>query len=92
MEHQRIPFEELKIDRQEIYRTMGYRNEIPEREFQEMIEEMLQGLSQLCNPRGIFRIYEGQLTGSGRLEIGQTSFRVGKIIAPCLQEAQQFAV
>ena len=90
--HTRIPFCDLQIDRQEIYRAMGYREEVPEIQFREMVETMLEELAGLCRPQGLYRIYDGQVVDSGHIEVGQISFRVGKIIAPCFDKAEQFAV
>ena len=89
--HTRIPFCDLQIDRQEIYRAMGYREEVPEIQFREMVETMLEELAGLCRPQGLYRIYDGQVVDSGHIEVGQISFRVGKIIAPCFDKAEQFA-
>ena len=49
--HTRIPFCDLQIDRQEIYRAMGYREEVPEIQFREMVETMLEELAGLCRPQ-----------------------------------------
>ena len=48
--HTRIPFCDLQIDRQEIYRAMGYREEVPEIQFREMVETMLEELAGPCRP------------------------------------------
>ncbi len=88
----RIPFDTLFIDRQEIYRALGYRSVLPERAFRCMVEEVCQELAPLCKPQGAFRMCKGVWLDSESVAIEEQVFHVGKIIAPCLEKAECFAV
>ena len=45
-----INYKDLTIDRQEIYRAMGYGDETPEPEILDMLDEVLSQAQRVCKP------------------------------------------
>jgi len=90
--HAKVPFSDLKIDRQELYLLMGYGNQVPDKPFMEQIDKMLDELSTCCTPEYGYVIHPGKRLDNSHLQISETTLQPGKIITSSLQEADSFAV
>ena len=87
-----IDYKDLAIDRQEIYRTMGYGDGTPEPEILAMLDEVLAQTQRVCRPRILYRICNGQVLTPLHIEIGGVNFRPGKIIPDSLAGAELFCL
>ena len=87
-----IDYKDLAIDRQEIYRTMGYGDGTPEPEILAMLDEVLAQTQRVCRPRILYRICNGQVLTPLHIEIGGVNFRPGKIITDSLAGAELFCL
>lgn len=45
-----VPFNELAIDINEIYKRLGYGDVYPTEEIQAMVQEMVKNISNVCKP------------------------------------------
>ena len=87
-----IDYKDLAIDRQEIYRAMGYGDETPEPEILAMLDEVLARTQCVCRPRLLYRICNGQVITPLHIEVGGVNFRPGKIITDSLAGAELFCL
>lgn len=87
-----IDYKDLVIDRQEIYRAMGYDESMPEPEILTMLEEVLAKTQRICKPRLFYRICNGEVMSPLHIEIGGVNFRPGKIITDSLAGAELFCL
>lgn len=87
-----IAFDSLQIDRSGLYLLMGYENHIPSQNILDMIDELLTEIAPLCKPRGVYFLSEGKIIDRSKIQIGETIFSPGRIIAGAIREAEQFAV
>lgn len=87
-----INYKDLTIDRQEIYRAMGYGDETPEPEILDMLNEVLSQAQRVCKPCFLYRICNGQVMTPLHIEIGGVNFRPGKIITDSLAGAELFCL
>jgi hypothetical protein len=90
--HERVAFGDLKIDRQELYLLMGYGNLTPDKPFIDMIDAMLDELSDFCMPEYGYVVLPGKRIDNANLQIAETMLLTGKIITSSLREADHFAV
>lgn len=87
-----IDYKDLTIDRQEIYRTMGYGESMPDSEILAMLDEVLAKTQRICKPRLIYRICNGEVISPLYIKIGGVNFRPGKIITDSLSGAELFCL
>lgn len=87
-----IPFDELRIDRQELYRAMGYGDERPEQEIDTLLDEVLAGTRRICKPHVLYRICGGHLLSPLHIEVAGVTLRPGKIITESLAGATHFCL
>lgn len=87
-----LKFKDLALDRQEIYRTLGYGNDTPEPEILTMLDEVLTQAQRICKPRILYRICSGQILSPLHIEVGGVNFRPGKIITDSLAGAESFCL
>lgn len=87
-----LEFNDLTLDRQEIYRTLGYGDNIPEPEILGMLDEVLAQTQRICKPRILYRICRGQILTPLHIGIGGVNFRPGKIITDSLAGSESFCL
>jgi hypothetical protein len=92
LQYQHVSFDNLKIDRQELYLLMGYGNKVPDQPFLDLIDGMLNELSGCCTPEYGYVIHPGQQIDNEHLQIGEAVLQPGKIITSSVREAEFFAV
>ncbi len=85
-------YDDLIIDRKELYNLMGYGDHIPDDSILEMIDRMLNDLSTLCEPRYAFTVYPGKRMGRREIVIGNTMFEPDLIITSSTKEADFYAL
>lgn len=87
-----IDFKDLTIDRQEIYRAMGYGDGTPEPDILALLDEVLAQTKRICKPRILYRICNGQVLTPLHIEVGGVNFRPGKIITDSLVGSELFCL
>ena len=92
MIHTKIPFHDLKIDRQALYLLMGYGDRVPDKPFLDMIDAMIGELSECCTPEYGYVVHPGKRSDKTHIRIAETMLQTGKIITSSLREATGFAV
>ena len=90
--HAKIPFGNLKINRQELYLLMGYGNQLPEKTFIDQIEKMVDELADCCTPEYGYVVHSGKRLDIENLQIAETILQPGKIITSAVREANHFVV
>ena len=89
-----VDFRDLEIDKSEIERTLGYKeNGIPQH-FSEMIDEIVARLSGMCMARGGYRILEIEVSRekAGGFFIDGILFRTDKIVTSQLKGSEKAAL
>ena len=87
-----LDFEDLTLDREEIYRTMGYGDNRPDAEILRMLDQVLDATRSICRPRILYGICPGRVIPPIRIEAEGVEFRTGKIIADSLAGADRFCL
>lgn len=87
-----VDFAELTLDRQEIFRTMGYGDAAPDPEIVRMLDEVLDDTQRTARPRILYGICPGRVVPPIRIEAGGVEFHTGKIIADSLAGAERFCL
>ncbi len=86
------PFSTLLVDMKELYLLMGYGNQEPDSDIQNMIMEILEELKEISTPEYGYTILHGGRKDKSHLRAGETIFSTGYIITSALREADYFAV
>lgn len=92
MQHQICTLSDLNINIQEVYLTMGYRDNIPDDSFLCMINSVYTEIEQLCKPQYVYGIYDGHVENKISVKIGDETFTTGKIITSYLVGTDRFCV
>lgn len=92
IEKSQLKLSDFSIDITEIYRSLGYMDSIPETQFIEIIDATLELLTSICKPRIGYRIYEGNFTVEGSIEINNIQLKAGRNIIKYFSKATQFVV
>lgn len=87
-----IRFSDLTIDRQEIRDAMGYRDEQPDQQVEQMLDEVLMQTAAVCRPLAIWTLTEGTTEPPVGIRAGETRFRTGKIICDSLTGSERFCL
>ena len=92
VEIQQLKLSDFSIDKFEIYRNLGYIDSIPEIQFIEIIDNTLELLNSICKPRIAYKIYKGNFTDKGCIEINGIQLKAGRNIVKYFGKATYFAV
>jgi len=84
-------FDQLLIDRKEIYLSLGYGNTIPDSITSATIESIIGEATVICHPKAEVMFYPCQLKGN-HLKVNEVEMHLGKIIATYLQDTSEVAV
>lgn len=87
-----LDFAQLSLDREEIYRTMGYGDNTPDAEIQRILDEVLSDARRICRPRILYGICPGRVVPPVHVEAQGVEFRTGKIISDSLSGADRFCI
>ena len=88
----KLTFEQLNITDSELNETMGYGTSLPDENVYAEMHDMLRQVAKMVVPRFEFILIEGLLNREDNsLQVGQTVFHLGRIIANQLQGAVQYA-
>ena len=88
----KLTFEQLNITDSELNETMGYGTSLPDENVYAEMHDMLRQVAKMVVPRFEFILIEGLLNRENNsLQVGQTVFHLGRIIANQLQGAVQYA-
>lgn len=85
-------FSALPVDMKELYLLMGYGNQEPDSDIQNMITCILEELKEICTPEYGYTILRGGRKDKSHLWAEETIFNTGHIITSALREADYFAV
>jgi len=92
MEEHKLSFEDLHISLSEIYEVMGYGSDEPDEEVKREIQKLLSRVASVTRPLFSFFLAEGKLRlEKEELEVSETVFQIGKIIARQLRVSQEYA-
>ena len=86
-----IKLTDLELDLNEIYLNLGYGGAEPDAHFVEMVQLMIQDISEFCNPQVGFGIYTGTIPENKYLLINKQLIKVGQIITKYLQGCIHYA-
>lgn len=84
-------FNDLQIDKSEIYLNLGYNGHAPDDHTLESIEQILADAANICQPEAMMQMYTCRLNGS-HLIIGDVEMHTGRIIANYLTDTSVVAV
>lgn len=87
-----LTLSDLDINKGEIYLNLGYGGQTPDQQFIEMIDQMLENISDFCAPQVGYLLLQGIIPDKNHLEINNIRIKVGSIITKYLSDATQFAV
>jgi len=87
-----LALSDLRLNREEIYRNLGYGGQTPEIEFVEMIDQIMEQVGGLCVPLAGFRIDEGSMPDKNHVEINSIRIKTGSTINKYLEGSTHFAV
>jgi len=82
---QNIQLSDLELDINEIYLNLGYGGSVPDAHFVEMVQAMIQDISEFCKPQIGYCINEISMPDNKFLEINQHFIKVGQVITKYLQ-------
>jgi hypothetical protein len=82
---------DLDIDKNEIYLNMGYGGQMPDLQFIEMIDQMLEQINDFCTPKAGYIISSGIITDKNYLQINDIRIKVGPVITKYLNNSTHFA-
>lgn len=85
-------FADLSLDMQEVYLLMGYGSHIPDKGIQQLIQDMADKLSCRIIPHLSYILVDGEVTGRGKLLLGNQLFNPGTIITHAMKGAKKYAV
>jgi len=86
-----IKLTDLELDKNEIYLNLGYKGTEPDADFVEMVQLMIQNISEFCKPIIGYCIYIGSKPDNKYLVINNQPIKVGQIITKYLNECSYFA-
>lgn len=92
MKIKEIPFGDLTLDRQEIYRTMGSGNYVPDEEMIRRVEGIIAETARICRPRFCYGLFPVEEVSTRRIVAGGCTFQTGSLIARCLKGSRQAAL
>lgn len=81
----------LRVDDQELYRSLGFRETMPDAYMLDFIQRMKQEALSVCNPRFGYRFVSGKQTDKNSLVVGGKTFVPEAIIVNCLRDSDFFA-
>lgn len=70
----------LTIPKEEIYLTLGYQGNQPDKTITQLVEQLLAEAAELCIPRYMYQITEATLCGRRQIEVKGKCFTPGNII------------
>lgn len=85
-------FAALRLDRQELYRSMGYGTGTPDAELCGMLDRQLDRIEAVCRPRCGYELYHAEAVGERDVTLRGQKIRTGAIITPFFREAEYFAL
>lgn len=86
-----VPFEQIPLDKEEVYLMMGYGGHKPDLEVVELVDEMACEIGSFVVPRCAYRIVEGWTEGNQQLRIGSMLLNTGRVITNAMKEASRYA-
>ena len=86
-----LTLSDLDIDKNEIYLNMGYGGQIPDLQFIEMTDQLLEFIAEFCKPQVGYIISEGIISDKNHLQISGISIKVGQVITRYLNNSTHFA-
>ena len=87
-----LTLSDLNINKDEIYLNLGYGGQVPDEQFVEMIDQLLEQIAEFCFPQAGYLILEGNIPDKNQLEINNISIKVGAVITRYLQHSTNFAL
>lgn len=92
MEVFELDFGTLQLDRQELYRSMGYGTGTPDEELCKMLDQLLTRIKAICQPRCGYKLYQVEAVGEREVLFGGRKIHTGTIITPFFRNAEYFAL
>ncbi len=92
MKYQELEFRELTLSEEDIYLAMDYRGNTPDEYIRDLIAQVLQEAAALCIPRYQYRLLEVKAPSRSHLQIQNTVFSIGKVIASYLPGITQICM
>ena len=84
-------FNDLHINKAEIYLNLGYNGQKPDKQTLESIDQILAHAALICKPEALIQTFPCHLKGS-HLVIGEVEMHTGRIIANYLTDTTEVAV
>ncbi len=84
-------FDDLQIDKSEIYLNLGYKGQVPDDHTLETIDKIIADAAHICQVEAMMQIYPCRLNGS-QLIINDVKMHTGRIIANYLTDTSEVAV
>lgn len=88
---QTLKLSDLELDINEIYLNLGYGGTVPDAHFIEMMQAMIQDISEFCIPQVGYCINKVSITDNKFVEINQQPIKVGQVITKYLQGCTHIA-
>jgi hypothetical protein len=87
-----LTWNDLKLDKNEIYLNLGYGGVQPDPQIVEMIDEIYVKVAEIAKPKAIYTLLKGKVLSKSFIEIGIETFKVGPIITSYLANVSHFGV
>ncbi len=91
MKTYKLTLSDLDINKNEVYRNLGYGGQTPDQQFIEMIDQMLEQINDFCAPQAGYLISSGIIQDKNHLQINDIRIKVGQIIIRYLNNSTHFA-
>jgi hypothetical protein len=92
MVHNICKLADLNINMRDIYISMGYKNEIPEKKIKDIISSVYFEIDKISEPEYLYVIYDGNVESNISIKIAGEYFNTGKIITSYLEGANRYCV
>ena len=92
MQYCQCTLSDLDIDIHEVFLLLGYKNVTPEENILSIIDKVYAEINDICKPRYIYKIYDGNTCDEGSIEIAGRKFVTGRIITRYLSGMEKCCV
>lgn len=80
----RLSFHSLEFEDRDIYRALGYRENVPERNILDLIVQIQDDVGKVCVPSYAYQVLEAKLLPKDHIKVRDVQFVPGKIIGSYL--------